>query len=110
CISPVMERFMSSMGDFIRWTEQFAAVDPKHPDTRDVRRHPALASVLMAFAGYHVPYSLAAIAMIMGFKPFGVAPLAYLYLFMVIINILAYTLILRVRRISQRFIYWQTVF
>ncbi|GAA3975578.1 diguanylate cyclase [Allohahella marinimesophila] len=101
---------MSSMGDFIRWTEQFAAVDPERPHTRDVRRHPALASVLMAFIGYHVPYSLAAIAMIMGFKPFGVAPLAYLYLFIVIINILAYTLILRVRRISQRFIYWQTVF
>lgn len=110
CNSPILGRLMSSMSDFIRWTERFAAVDPKHPDARDVRRHPALASVLMAFIGYHVPYSLAAIAMLMGFKPFGVAPLAYLYLFIVIINLLAYTLILRVRRISQRFIYRQTIF
>lgn len=97
-----------SLNRFIHWSEQFA--NGNVTGVFVARRRQALKSTLMALAGYHAPYFIAAISLCMGFQPFGTKPFFYLYFYTVLTNLFAYVLILRAGQITHRFLYWQTVF
>lgn len=100
---------MSIFASFIRWTEKLSGANRECSEAQAIGRRQALGSVMMAFLGYHAPYSLALLAFLMGYQPFGLKPLIYLYLYTLGITFVIYVLILRVRRVSHRFLYWQTI-